>query len=420
MTAQPPRRVASAAALVAVVALCARVGWVLREGPPAPLAGDAVQYQTYADSVVATGRYAGPQGDRASRMPGYPLFLAGIETLCGPSTRAVQWAQCLLGSLACVFILLWTRTFLDPSWALACGLAAACYSDLIVPASWTLTECLYSFLIAASFGALYADGWSADRRALVGGGVMGLTAMVRPEVLPFSGMILAGSPWLLKKFTPRAAALALAAFLVFPLAWAGRNALVLHRFVPVSTIGTYSRYLGLRLALDKQSLDIGPYYVAPEGLDELARDAAYGPAFEEVRAKAPLEKRLKAYVYNLITVYYPFLPQYDWTYGLLVPFWLFGLWLAATRRELMPAAVLVVGLSAVFAVLAGPVSRYRFGFSPCLIALAGAGAQELYGRVGKKAFARGAAGWTLLNLALWLGAAPARQAVLALKAALVK
>ncbi len=412
------RREARAALAVVALAFALRAVFVLRSGPPAPLAGDAVEYRAYASSLASSGRFEGLDGTRAARMPGYPVFLAALATAAGPSTRAVQWAQCLLGALTCLFVFLWARSLLEPPWALACGLAAACSYDLIAPSAWTLTECLYSFLLAASFCFLYLRELSPGRRALLSGLGFGATCLVRPEILPFAALILAASPFLLRGIARRHAALALAAFLAVGSLWVARNARVFRRFIPVSTVGGYNLYLGLRLPLDRSGLELGPLHRPPEGLGELERDADYRRAYLDLRGSVPLPRRAKAYLLNLLTVYYPFLPQYDWTYVLLVPFWLFGLRLALARRDLRPIAGLVAGLSVVFAFLAGPVSRYRFGFSPCLILLAGAGAQGLRERMKAKTFAWTAAGWTAANFAAWLASGELRDAVLRLKAGL--
>lgn len=412
MTKPPARRRLAAALAVFAAAFALRAGYVLRQGPPAPLAGDAAEYRAYADSLASRGVYEGFRGDRATRMPGYPLFLAAA----GSSTRTVQWAQCVLGALACAFLYLWALHLLPPRWALACGLAAAAYSDLVIPSSWVLTETLYAFLLAGSFWLLYEDGLSPLRRAALAGLGFGLTALVRPEVVPFAVLILGASPLLLERFTVRAAALGLAVFLAFPAAWAIRNARVLGRPVPTSTTSGFNLYCGLRLPLDRQGLELGPM-PAPAG-GELERDAAYRGDFLALRRSTPAARQAKAYLFNLLTVYYPFLPEYDWTYVLLVPYWLFGFWLAARRRELLPAAGLVAGLSVVFAFLAGPVSRYRFGFAPCLIVLAGAGARGLYDRLGRQRFTRATAAWTAANLAVWLFAGSFRSVVLQMKSAI--
>jgi hypothetical protein len=416
VSAAPARRRLLAALAVAAAALLLRAGYVLRQGQPAELGGDAVEYRAYADSLATRGVFEGLRGDRGTRMPGYPLLLAAIETAAGPSTRAVQWAQCLLGALTCAFVYLWALNLLRPPWALACGFAAAGYYDLIAPSSWVLTETAYSFLLAASFFVLSSKDLPLRRRALLSGLGFGLTYLVRPEVLPFAVLILAAAPFLVGGFTRRSAALALAVFLTAPALWAGRNAHVFGRFIPVSTVGKYNLYLGLRLPLQHQDLDLGPLHAAPPELPELARDADYIPAYRSLVAAVSWPRRAKAYAFNLLTVYYPFLPRYDWTYALLVPFWLFGLWLARSRRELWPAAGLVCGLSVVFAFLAGPVSRYRFGFSPCLILLAGAGAQELYDRTrGAKRFVWGTGAWAAANLLIFFASAGVRESVLHLK-----
>jgi hypothetical protein len=410
-----PRREGRAALAVVALALALRVGYVLSQGAPAPLAGDAAEYRAYASSVASTGRFEGPNGARGTRMPGYPLFLAALETAAGPSTRTVQWAQCLLGALTCLFVFLWAGSLLRPPWALACGLAAACSYDLIAPASWTLTECLYSFLLAASFCFLSLRGFTVRRRALLGGLFFGLTSLVRPEVLPFAALTLAASPLLLKGFARRHAALGLGIFIALGSLWVGRNALVFRRFIPVSTVGGFNLYCGLRLPLDRLG-DSGPM-AAPTSAGELERDADFRRAYVELRRSVPIARQAKAYLFNLLSVYYPFLPQYDWTYVLLVPFWIFGLWRARARRDLWPVAGLVVGLSVVFAFLAGPVSRYRFGFSPCLILLAGVGAQDLHERTrDSKKFYWAAAGWTAANLFVWLAAGELRQVLLWCKA----
>jgi hypothetical protein len=412
MTKPPARRRLLAAALVAAAAFALRAAYVLRQGPPAPLAGDSLGYRAYADSLASRGVFEGLDGDRATRMPGYPLLLAAA----GPSTRTAQWIQCVLGALTCALVYLWALGLVRPRWALACGLAAAAYFDLIAPSSWVLTEALYSFMLAASFCVLFLGELPGAPRAALGGLCFGLTALVKPEVLPFAALILAASPLLLKGIARRHAALGLAVFLAFPAAWTVRNARVLGRPIPTSTTSGFNFYFGLRYPLDQQGLRLGPL-PAPAG-DELSRDAAFKQAFLELRRSVPAVRIAKAYLFNLLTVYYPFLPDYDWTYVLLVPFWLFGFWLAARRRELLPPAALVAGLSAVFAILAGPVSRYRFGFAPCLIVLAGAGAQELHDRLGRKRFTRATGAWLAANLGVWLFSGTFRSAVLELKRAL--
>ncbi len=165
----------------------------------------------------------------------------------------------------------------------------------------------------------------------------GSTALVRPEVLPFSALIPgAARRCSLKGFKKRGAALALGGLhLLIALTWAARNAIVLHRFVPASApSAASSRYLGLRLPLEHQPIDIGPYHSAPDGLDELELATPdYVAPFQELRARGcALARRVKAYIFNLLTVYHHPVPPAVrlGTYAnLLAPFWLIGLGLGA-------------------------------------------------------------------------------------------
>lgn len=410
-----------AALVVALLALFARVALVARQGPPPPLAGDAVEYRAYADSLFERGVFAGADGSRALRMPGYPAFLAATRAAFGPSPRAVQWTQCALGALGCACVFLWAASFLRFGWALAAGFAAAAYFDLAAPCAAPLSEALYSFLLAAAFAALSAEKIPPLRRGALGGLLFAAAYLTRPEILPFAGLVLLGAPLLFKGLDRRSAAAGLVALTVAAGAWTARNAAALGRFVPVTTAGQYNLYLGLRLPLEPQNLGLGPLHSAPAGADELARDADFGRAYAELKARVPLGRRLRAYAFNLLSMLYPFLPDYDWTYAALVPFWLFGLIFAARRPALWGPAGIVVGLFAVFAILAGPVSRYRFGFAPCLLVLAAAGAQELSDRVGNaRVFAAGAGAWLAANLGIWAFAPEFRAAALGVKALLTR
>ncbi len=398
---------------IAAVALVLRIGYVCWLGAQTPLAGDALEYHSYASSLASTGRYEGLEGSRGTRMPGYPLFLSLIYTASGPSIQAVQIAQCFLGTLTCILLYFLGGQLLKPPWPLACGLTAACYYDLFAPSGSLLTEALYSFMLTASFAALYHHGLSDRRRTALGGLGLGLTCLIRPEILPFAAVILCALPFLIPAFKRRHTLTAIALFLLPLSLWTGRNALVFHRLIPASTVGGMNVYLGLRLPLEHQSLHLGPIHQAPESLGELARDADYLDAYRQLCRSVTWLSRIKAYAFNLLSLYYPFLPGYDFTFMLLVPFWLAGLWWSLARRELWPFAWLVLGLSTVYAVLAGPVSRYRFGFAPLLILLAGYGAQTLRERIREpKLFYRSIMVWTAANMMVWIYAPRLRQATL--------
>ena len=138
---------------VLAAALAARLAYWRLQGT-IPLVGDALEYDAFARSLVETGRYLGPHGEAATRMPGYPLFLAALRFAFGGAPAIVIAAQCLLGALTCVVLVDLARRFVPEGWAVACGLTAAFYYDLIVPSAAPLSECLYSFFLVLSVWAL--------------------------------------------------------------------------------------------------------------------------------------------------------------------------------------------------------------------------------------------------------------------------
>jgi len=400
-----------------VVALCAlgvRLDFALQRGSSAELAGDALEYHSYAVSVIERGRYESLAGDRATRLPGYPLFLAAVYAAFGVSTVVVQQVQCVLGALACVLLFFAAEGLVPEPWPLVCGLLAAFYPDLIAPSASLLSETLYSFALAAFLAAFYALRAGPARSAACGAAAA-LACLSRPEALPWAVLVLAFLPLWRKGSRPRHAALALGVFAALYGLWAGRNFLVFHRFVPASSLGHYTMYLGLRLPLARLSGDFGPLFAPPAGLSELERDALYGGAFRALLASLSWTAVLKAYAIDFLSLYYPFLPGYDAPYVFLVPFWLFGLWLARARRELWPIAGLVLLSSAAYTLFGGPVSRYRFGFAPFVILLAVAAMRSLRGMVAKRRWNLWVGAWLGANLLIWAGSGLFRHFALSLR-----
>ena len=395
-----------------------RAGHALRNGPPL-VAGDAGEYHEYATSLVSTHRYEAADGRVAGRMPAYPAFLAAVYRLAGPSPSAAQAVQVLLGALACLALFLLASRLFEPPWPLALGLAAAVAHDLAAPTAQLLSECLYASLLSGALAALYWDGWTPVRRAATAALGLALAYMTRAEVLPAALLVLAGLPLWSRGLKTRHAALGLAVFLAPAAAWSLRSTAALGRVTIASSTAGFNRYLGLRLPAEALGRAEGPRVEVPAGLGDLERDDIYARAADELKAKLPLRTRLKCYAYNLASTYYPFLPHYDWTYAALLPFALLGLLLSVRRRELVPFALLVLGPSAAYAVLAGPVSRYRFAFFPCLLVLGFAGAREVARRVrDERRLAWGLGGWLGANLLLWALAPQARGIALSARAIL--
>lgn len=403
------------AAGVFAAALVARLAFWRLQGT-LPLAGDALEYDAFARNLVEAGRYLGPNGEAASRMPGYPLFLAGLRLLFGASPEAVIVAQCLLGALTCVILLDLSRRFVPEKWALACGAVAALYYDLIVPAAAPLSECLYSFLLVLSVWCLYHPSWKPLRRAVSFAAFSACLYLVRPEPLPYIVCAIFLTPYIWVKFSRKEVLSALSVFTLITGLWVGRNYALLGRFMPASSVGKSVGYLSLYLPAAKMGL-AGERHAPPETMTELERDADFAKAYKTLAATLTAGRIAKAYVYNLLSILYPFLPQYDWTYVFIVPFWFIGCGVAARRKELWPVAGSVLCSLTVFTFFGGYASRYRQGVSPFIVLLAVVGMKAARDAAGEKRFSLSFSAWLGANILVWAFQGQARAAALWLRAA---
>lgn len=397
-----------AAAGVFAAALAARLAFWRLQGT-LPLAGDALEYDAFARNLVEAGRYLGPSGELASRMPGYPLFLAGLRLLFGASPVAVIVAQCLLGALTCVILLDLARRFVPEKWALACGAVAAVYYDLIVPAAAPLSECLYSFFLVLSVWCLYHPTWKPLRRALSFAALSACLYLVRPEPLPYIVCSILLMPYIWEKFSRKEVLSALAVFAMIAGIWVGRNFVRLGALVPASSVGQNVKYLTLLLPAERQGLAPEGRYEAPSTLSELDREKDMARAYRELAARLTWPQIVRSYLFNLASILYPFLPGYDWSYVVLVPFFLLGLREALRLREPAPMAGAVLCSIFVFVFFGGPASRYRQGVSPLIVLLAVLGLKAAHDAWGTARFRVRAGSWVAANLLVWVFQGPARE-----------
>lgn len=414
MTEPAPARVgARALAAVFLLALAVRAGLILRD-PPRTLVGDALGYHQLAVSVADRGTYASPDGTVASRPPGYPLFLAAVYRALGPSPTAVAAVQALLGAAACALLAAAAACLLTPGWGLACGASAALYRGMAEPATVLLSEGFYGACVSAAFAALaWGRGWPW---AAAAGAAFSAAALTRPEALPIAVLILGGGRFVRPDWGRKHVAAGLAALLLPVALWGARNAGALGRPLLGSSRGGISAYAGLQMPLERMGRPVEAFRQPAPGLGELAADEEYRAAFRRLwSATAPAE-RLRAYAYNIASVLYPFLPAYDATYVLLVPFWLAGLWAACTRPPWRPAAAFATLSLCAYTAFGGPASRYRDAAAPALVLLAALGASWARDKAGgRRALAAGTA-WLLLNATLWAAGPHARGAALRLRA----
>jgi 4-amino-4-deoxy-L-arabinose transferase-like glycosyltransferase len=421
--AEPRRRWELDALSVFVLAIAARLAFVAAATgsfDPANLRSDPFDYHDYAVHLADQGRFVDGTGHLALRMPGYPAFLALLYLAFGHgSLWPVAIAQSLLGAFACLALFAVARKLYGEPWGLLCGIAAALSYDLIAPSGRILSESLASPLVCFFFAAWFLPSRRPYLWAALSGAVLGALVLTRPEFGPFAAAFFLLAPRWAKApmWRPGHAALGLGVLAVALSPWIVRNAIVFRRFVPGCLDGPISLYRGLALPLQ----DMKDRPVAkeswPAGRGEMEISSIYMDRYKNVLRTTPFLKILRVYALNDAAMFYPFLPQFDGTYMLFVPLWLYALAKWRQFPELRPVW-LMLGFYLIAHLFFGPESRFRQAITGPLLLAAAAGASGAWRRWGKK-LAPWAAAYAAADIAVWIFAPQARQGVLWLKRALL-
>ncbi|MBN1674105.1 MAG: tetratricopeptide repeat protein [Kiritimatiellae bacterium] len=184
------------------------------------------------------------------RPPGYPYFLAFVYWLSGCSHTAARVVQMLIGLLSAALGYLLGRAWFGRSEGLVFAGLLATHWILIYFEGELLAPVL---LVSLGLAALLSLGyWRRSLRALpaLGAGcLIGLFALVRPNVLIFGGMALLWVYWVCRrrqqpKRFPRAAAAALLGMVLTILPATLRNYLVAKDWVLISANAGINLYIG--------------------------------------------------------------------------------------------------------------------------------------------------------------------------------
>jgi hypothetical protein len=368
---------------------------------PGEIQGDASQYYTYAQNLTASGTYVEQHGNRAIRMPGYPLFLAGVFRLFGSTVSTIQCVQAILSAISVLLITLAAFRYLSAPWAWAAGTIAIFYYDFFAGCPRILSETLYVFLLTG-----FLSTWSMARdrnkvKFFLSGILLGLCMLVRPEIGLFIGCV---GFILVLKHSKRGVLFALllwigAGTVLAP--WVLRNRIVMGKWIVTTSSMKFNAYVGLWLSQKRLGLVEGNWLM-PVG-QEVERDRAYGEAARDLYRKTPLTQIIKIYFYNLAVLFYPFHPTYDPTLWFFLPFWIYALYLFFVRQApvLVIPAVYVTFSAGTFILFGCTVLRYREPLAPAVILLAAFGLCELWRRTPRPTFAKILSVWIGLNAMAW-------------------
>jgi len=250
--------------LIVVLALGLRVVRASDEiAAPGP---DSEAYSALASNLYKTGDYGTPGMENESDWsPGAVLTYTGVYVLTGGvREEAARYLVALVGAALVLVAYALARRLaraggVDERIAgLVAAGAVAIYPAFVYDAGRLMSE---PFAELALAGFVLSFLWASDegRSAwayAAPGALLGLTALFRPEYLPFAvlfALLAAWWNWRLRR-SPGAALLPamalIAAFAVIVLPWTIRNAIELDRFVPITTGGGKALFIGTYLPGD--------------------------------------------------------------------------------------------------------------------------------------------------------------------------
>jgi 4-amino-4-deoxy-L-arabinose transferase-like glycosyltransferase len=249
-----------------------RVGYAIEQPSTPP--PDARAYERIAENLERDGSFdTRPEGvgrevqPSSAYSPGLPLFVAAVYWVSGGVHLTLALVLlALLGTGAIPMTYLLGRRFAGPVAGLIGAGLLAFYPALLEYQGLLLTEPLAAFLLSTGLvlfliAAEQPQGTGLPWAWLGSGAVFGLLALVRPEYL----LLALGLPlvWLAREALRRGArqgllpvAVSLLATALVLAPWAIRNAVELHRFVPISTGGGKALYIGTNLEADGDAVKL--------------------------------------------------------------------------------------------------------------------------------------------------------------------
>jgi hypothetical protein len=390
--------------------------------PPTAWVGDEIYYAEVARSI-ARGEghvFRDPYGAtlRAWRPPGQAAVLAaGLDPdrarSADPSVTGLLplvWIQIALGSLLAAAAATLGAALLDRRTGTLAGLAVAFHPTLVFFSHTLWSETLSALLITTALAiAASRHGVPGIGRAALAGVLLGGATLVREVALLVAAVCAAWWAWQATGDARRVAlasgAVVLGVALLCVAPWTARNAAVLGRFIPVSTIGWFAASEGNVFEPGDWLRDTGPAHLAFSQQyfalgDEMARsDFARGFAIAAIRDEQPswlLRKAIRNGALLLSPDSYLLFKQSVGAYGEISPIarvtsvvavglvWvvsalLAALGLAAATPAIRRLAISVLAVPATVHLLTNATSRFRVPWLGLWLVLAAFGALSLPG-----------------------------------------
>jgi 4-amino-4-deoxy-L-arabinose transferase-like glycosyltransferase len=226
-----------------ILALAARVAWVLYSHRPPVGFHDPAAYDATARGILDGRGYVGlwTNVPTAYFPPGYPAALAAVYAVFG---RSVLWGgmfNALLGAGTVVITYELARRLLGQSIAGVAGLLLVFFPNQVFYTGALLSEVLFTFLLMAGLLILMAEPWPREgislRRLALAALLLGAATMIRAVLLVVPILLLFHWLWVFPnqgRVLAQAGVVALV-FAAVIVPWTIRNAVTMHAFVLIST-----------------------------------------------------------------------------------------------------------------------------------------------------------------------------------------
>jgi 4-amino-4-deoxy-L-arabinose transferase-like glycosyltransferase len=242
-----------------IIALCARLAWVLTMNDELTWV-DEREFAAIARGLAQGDGYV---SDSFRATPGLPYYLSLVYRLVGESPVWARIGQAAIGAATCVLIHRIASLTIGPAVGVVAGMLLALYGPHIYAAGVFYTVCLETFLCALSV-YLALRSLDASRApwlfALAAGVSLGLTVLTRPIFLAYVPCLAITMWWCARssgpqRFRSSAALLVGTALAIAP--WTVRNHATFDRLMPVAS-GFYTKLwqgnneLALGIAEDRE------------------------------------------------------------------------------------------------------------------------------------------------------------------------
>jgi len=393
--------------VVLVLSVAARIAVALYLGDTEkapPLLMDQLSYHALGQRIVEGKGYSFAQGWYPFTMPdtptahwsfAYPLFVAALYSLFGVHPLAVRLVQSILGGLLLPWLVyrLARRAVSErPRIALIAAGVAAVYGYFVLYAAALMTETFFiALLLWAMEASLRVEAALREGRVppvvpvLEIGLSLGLATLMRQSILPWAPVLFLWLLWRARRVGPlRAVAcrFALAGVIICALIapWTYRNYRVYGEFLLLNSSTGYAMYSAQH---PMHGMSFSEFAAAPtppdlEGMNEAQMDRELLRRGIQLVLDDPGRYALLSL--SRLRAYMEFWPTPDTTllhnigrvgsFGLMLPFLVYGLWLALRQRELAQRNSLILVFACFYSImhiLTWAMVRYRLPVDAVLL-----------------------------------------------------